>query len=163
VRAAFAEVGSMELWRVAVQPGKPFAFGVSAAPGPDGRPVPLFGLPGNPVSTFVTYELFVRPALRALAGHADVVRPVEPAILEDATRTSTGRRAYLRAVAVRDEAGAPLRDGVGRLRVRLAGGQGSHVLSALARSDGLAIVPAEVEHVAPGDPVGFMWTVDRAS
>ena len=163
VRAAFDAVGSIELWRVAVQPGKPFAFGVSAEPGPGGRTVPLFGLPGNPVSTFVSYELFVRPALRALGGHLDLVRPVEPAVLEDATRTSAGRRAYLRAVVVRDAAGAPVRDGAGRLRVRLAGGQGSHVLSALARADGLAIVPAEVVQVAPGDPVGFTWTVDRSS
>ena len=163
VRAAFAEVGSIELWRVAVQPGKPFAFGLSTELGPDGRPVLLFGLPGNPVSTFVSYELFVRPALRALEGHADLVRPLEPAVLEDAARTSADRRAYLRAVAVRDAAGTPLRDRAGRLRVRLAGGQGSHVLSALARADGLAVVPAGVEHVAPGDPVGFVWTVDRTS
>jgi molybdopterin molybdotransferase len=163
VRAAFATVGSLELWRVAVQPGKPFAFGVSSEPGPRGRAVPLFGLPGNPVSTFVSYELFVRPALRALGGHADLVRPVESAVLEDEARTSTGRRAYLRAVVVRDDAGAPMRDGAGRLRLRLAGGQGSHVLSALARADGLAIVPEAIDRVAPGDPVGFTWTVDRAS
>ncbi|HEV8697115.1 MAG TPA: gephyrin-like molybdotransferase Glp, partial [Candidatus Limnocylindrales bacterium] len=67
VRAAFEEFGEMELWRVAVQPGKPFAFGTARAPGEDadsGRPATLlFGLPGNPVSTFVTFELFVRPAL----------------------------------------------------------------------------------------------------
>jgi molybdopterin molybdotransferase len=163
VRAAFATVGSVELWRVAVQPGKPIAFGISSDPGPVGRAVPLFGLPGNPVSTFVSYELFVRPGLRALGGHADITRPIEPATLEDATRTSAGRRAYLRAVVVRDAAGIPVRDRGGRLRLRLAGGQGSHVLSALARADGLAVVPAEIERVEPGQAVGFMWTADRAS
>src|SRR6185369_3760413 len=83
VRAAFAEIGRMELWRVAVQPGKPFAFGVVERP--DGGRTLLFGLPGNPVSSFVTFELFVRPALRRLAGHpADrLVRSTDRAVLQD--------------------------------------------------------------------------------
>ncbi len=75
VRAAFEAFGTVDLWRVAVQPGKPFAFGTGRAPGDDGtadRPATLlFGLPGNPVSTFVTFELFVRPAIRRLGGHRD--------------------------------------------------------------------------------------------
>ncbi|MFO1538936.1 MAG: gephyrin-like molybdotransferase Glp, partial [Chloroflexota bacterium] len=66
VRDAFATVGRVDLWRVAIQPGKPIAFGHATAP--DGRDVLLFGLPGNPVSAFVTFELFVRPALRRLGG-----------------------------------------------------------------------------------------------
>ena len=74
VKDAFAEVGEVDLWRVAVQPGKPLCFGRAKAPGGD-RDVLLFGLPGNPVSSFVTFELFVRPVLRRLAGHNDVDRP----------------------------------------------------------------------------------------
>ena len=67
VKLAFEKVGRIDVWRVAVQPGKPFAFGTAERP--DGGTALLFGLPGNPVSSFVTFELFVRPAIRALAGH----------------------------------------------------------------------------------------------
>ena len=69
VRTVFAELGRIALWRVAVQPGKPFVFGQADGTA-TGLRVLLFGLPGNPVSTFVTFELFVRPALRRLAGLA---------------------------------------------------------------------------------------------
>ncbi len=67
VKTAIETIGRIDLWRVAVQPGKPFAFGTAPRPG-GGSPVLLFGLPGNPVSSAVTFELFVRPAIRALAG-----------------------------------------------------------------------------------------------
>ncbi|MBM4408254.1 MAG: molybdopterin molybdotransferase MoeA, partial [Chloroflexi bacterium] len=66
VRRAFDDLGRVDVWRVAVQPGKPFAFGLARPSGPGRRAVPLFGLPGNPASSFVTFELFVRPALAAL-------------------------------------------------------------------------------------------------
>jgi molybdopterin molybdotransferase len=163
VRAAFAEIGRMELWRVAVQPGKPFAFGVVDRA--DGGRTLLFGLPGNPVSSFVTFELFVRPAIRRLAGLPEdrLVRPVDRAILVDAASKSPGRRAFLRVVAERDGSGAPVRDERGRVRVRLAGGgrgQGSHVLSALAVTEALAIVPESVDALPPGSPVDLWW-LDR--
>jgi molybdopterin biosynthesis enzyme len=163
VRAAFAEIGRMELWRVAVQPGKPFAFGVVDRPG-GGRTL-LFGLPGNPVSSFVTFELFVRPAIRRLAGlPADrLVRSVDRAVLVEPVSKSPGRRAFLRVVAERDDAGAPVRDERGRVRVRLAGGgrgQGSHVLSALAIAEALAIVPEDVETLPAGAPLDLWW-LDR--
>ena len=163
VREAFAEIGRIELWRVAVQPGKPFAFGVVAHD--TGLPTLLFGLPGNPVSSFVTFELFVRPAIRRLAGYPRdrLVRSVDRAILLDEATKSTGRRAFLRVVAERDRGGAPLRDDEGRVRVRLAGGsrgQGSHVLSALAVADALAIVPESVDRVPAGSPLDLWW-LDR--
>jgi molybdopterin molybdotransferase len=163
VRAAFSEIGTMELWRVAVQPGKPFAFGTVNRP--DGGRTLLFGLPGNPVSTFVTFELFVRPAIRRLAGLPDdrLVRPIDRAILLDPVSKSPGRRAFLRVVSERDEAGAPTRDADGRVRVRLAGGaggQGSHVLSALAIAEALAIVPEMTDTLTAGSPVDLWW-LDR--
>ncbi|HEX5824289.1 MAG TPA: gephyrin-like molybdotransferase Glp [Candidatus Limnocylindrales bacterium] len=163
VRAAFAEIGTIELWRVAVQPGKPFAFGVVERR--DGGRTLLFGLPGNPVSTFVTFELFVRPAIRRLAGLPDdrLVRPVDRAVLLDPASKSPGRRAFLRVVAERDAAGVPARDGEGRVMVRLAGGaggQGSHVLSALALADALAIVPEATDALAAGSAVDLWW-LDR--
>jgi len=163
VRAAFGEIGRMELWRVAVQPGKPFAFGVV-----DQRPdagTLLFGLPGNPVSSFVTFELFVRPALRRLGGYpADrLLRPVERGVLRDDVTKSPGRRAFLRVTADRDPSGGAQRDAEGRVPVRLAGGgrgQGSHVLSALAAADALAIIPEAVDGLPAGSPVDLWW-LDR--
>ncbi len=159
VRLAFETIGRMDLWRVAVQPGKPFAFGLAARPGA-AAPALLFGLPGNPVSAFVTFELFVRPALRRLLGHRDLLRMPDRGVLLDPASKASGRRAYLRARAERDAAGTPLRDAAGRVRLRLAGGQGSHVLSALAAADALAIVPETVNALPAGAPVELWW-LDR--
>jgi molybdopterin molybdotransferase len=158
VKLAFDAVGRVDLWRVAVQPGKPFAFGLATAP--DGRRVPMFGLPGNPVSGFVTFELFVRPALARLGGHRRLERPLDRAVLLDRATKAPGRRAYLRVVSERDEAGAPRRDGAGRVLVRLAGRQGSHVLSGLAAADALAVVPETWTVVDAGSAVELWW-LDR--
>jgi molybdopterin molybdotransferase len=158
VKVAFEAVGEIGLWRVAVQPGKPFAFGT--APRPDGGRALLFGLPGNPVSSFVTFELFVRPAIRALAGRRDLYRPVDRGVLLEEVRKAAGRRAFLRVTAERDSDGAPARDDQGRVQVRLShgpAGQGSHVLSALAAADALAIVPESVDVHPAGDPVDLWW------
>jgi molybdopterin molybdotransferase len=171
VRQAFQDFGEIELWRVAVQPGKPFAFGTGRPPGDDGSdptrpPTLLFGLPGNPVSTFVTFELFVRPALRRLAGHraADLHRPRDRGVLGERVTKSSGRRGYIRVFSERAEDGTPIRDGAGRVRVHLAGGstgQGSHVLSALAIADALAVVPEAHDVLDPGAEVELWW-LDRA-
>jgi molybdopterin molybdotransferase len=158
VKLAFESVGEIGLWRVAVQPGKPFAFGT--APRIAGGHALLFGLPGNPVSSFVTFELFVRPAIRSLAGRNDLLRPVDRAVLLDEARTAPGRRAFLRVTAERDPDGAPTRDRDGRFRVRLAhgpAGQGSNVLSALAAADALAVVAEDIETHRAGDPVDLWW------
>jgi molybdopterin molybdotransferase len=158
VKLAFEAVGRIGLWKVAVQPGKPFAFGTATRP--DGGRALLFGLPGNPVSSFVTFELFVRPAIRALSGRRDLYRPVDRGVLLDEVRTASNRRAFLRATAERDGDGAPERDAQGRVRLRLShgsAGQGSHVLSALAAADALAIVPEHVDVHAAGDPVDLWW------
>ena len=159
VKVAFERVGRVDLWRVAVQPGKPFAFGRAVVAGRT-RPVLLFGLPGNPVSAFVTFELFVRPVIRRLAGHRILHRPADVAILEDAVSKSLGRRGYQRVTSRRDEHGTPLRDEHGRVLVRLAGGQGSHVLSSLALADALAVVPEAVARLEPGSEVELRW-LDR--
>ena len=158
VRTAIERMGRIDLWRVAVQPGKPFVFG-TASRGPDTHPALVFGLPGNPVSSFVTFELFVRPAIRRLGGRVpdDLLRTPDRAILLDAAHTSHGRRAYLRVVADRDPDGGPSRDEHGRVQVRLAGGQGSHVISALAAADALAVVPEEIDVVTAESEVGLWW------
>jgi molybdopterin molybdotransferase len=168
VRDAFEALGEVAFWRVAIQPGKPLAFGRTTA-GRAGdhvdadRPVALFGLPGNPVSAFVTFELFVRPLLRILMGHVPSAGALVPhtaaarrrvtARLAAPVTKSPGRRAFLR-VKLEPDPSEP-----GALLARPAGGQGSHVLSALAAADGLAVVPES----APGLPAGQeveVWVLD---
>jgi molybdenum cofactor synthesis domain-containing protein len=171
VKLAFEEFGEIDLWRVAVQPGKPFAFGTARAPADAGgdptRPATLlFGLPGNPVSTFVTFELFVRPAVRRLAGRrdADLFRPVDRAVLAEDVSKSHGRRGFVRVLVERDGHGSPLRDERGRVRVHLAGGQqgqASHVLSALATADALAVIP-EADDTLPAGAEVELWWLDRS-
>jgi molybdopterin molybdotransferase len=162
VKLAFEAIGEIALWRVAVQPGKPFAFGTAQRA--DRGMTLLFGLPGNPVSSFVTFELFVRPAIRALGGRRDLLRPLDRAVLLDEVRTAPSRRAFLRVTAERDSDGAPVRDAQGRVQVHLSrgpAGQGSHVLSALATSDGLAVVGEEVE-ISPAGAAVPLWWLDPA-
>jgi molybdopterin molybdotransferase len=163
VKTAFDALGEIGLWRVAVQPGKPFTFGTAPRPG-GGPAVLLFGLPGNPVSSFVTFELFVRPAVRRLAGLHELLRPTDRAVLTEPVSKSAGRRAFIRVVAERDADGAPIRDDAGRVPVRLSGGQrgqGSHVLSALVAADALAVVPESEDSLPAGAPVALWW-LDRA-
>ena len=150
VRDAFAALGEVAVWRVAIQPGKPFAFGRARARQADGeeRTVALFGLPGNPVSAFVTFELFVRPVLRIMAGRDDALgRRRRVGVLAEPVSKAPGRRAFLR---VRIE---PLPDGRERVLVRPAGGQASHMISSLAAADGLAIVPEDVPELPAGAEV----------
>ncbi|QZZ28368.1 gephyrin-like molybdotransferase Glp [Streptomyces sp. ST1015] len=122
---------------LAMQPGKPQGFGTV---GPDHTP--LLALPGNPVSSYVSFELFVRPAIRALMGLTDLHRPTTRARLTaDKPLTSpAGRRQYLRATCA---------DGT----VSPIGGAGSHLVAALAHADALIVVPEDVDHVEPGTDV----------
>ena len=146
VKDVFEEIGSLDLWRVAIQPGKPLAYG--SADRPEGGRCLLFGLPGNPVSSFVTFELFVRPVLRRLRGEPGTQgRLSVRAVLVDPVRKSAGRRAFIR---VRLE---PEPDDAGRYRAHMAGGQGSHVISALAAADGLAVIPEDVSELRAGSEV----------
>jgi molybdopterin molybdotransferase len=124
VKKAFERLGGrMEFWKVAVKPGKPFVFG-------QWREKPLFGLPGNPVSAFVTFLLLVRPALLRWQGAIHVVGPTHPGILAEALVNRGDRRHFMRVHV----------DGQGK--VRLAGVQASHILSAMAKANGLVDVPA---------------------
>ena len=112
------------------------------------------------MSSAVTFELFVRPALRHLAGEPAPRRDADRAVLLERVSTSPGRRAFLRVVAEREADGAARRDASGRVLVHLAGGQGSHVLSALGAAEALAIVPEEVEVAEAGSEVALWW-LDR--
>lgn len=141
VRAAFDGRGAVEFTGVAMQPGKPQAFGVTAGG------CLVFGLPGNPVSVAVSFEVFVRPALLAMQGRTDLQRPRATFMSETAWTTPPARRQYLPAVVDLDAR---------TVRPASAGGSGSHLAGSLARAQAFAIVPAEVEAVAPGDAVDVM-------
>ncbi|WP_037682771.1 gephyrin-like molybdotransferase Glp [Streptomyces griseus] len=132
------EAGSgIEFRKLAMQPGKPQGFG---SIGPDHTP--LLALPGNPVSSYVSFELFVRPAIRTLMGLTDVHRPTTRATLtaNKALTSPKGRRQFLRGTYA-DAA------------VRPVGGSGSHLVAALAHADALIVVPEDVESVEPGAEV----------
>ncbi|MEU8838808.1 gephyrin-like molybdotransferase Glp [Streptomyces roseus] len=131
-----ADGGRMDFRRLAMQPGKPQGFGTV---GPDHTP--LLALPGNPVSSYVSFELFVRPAIRALMGLADVSRPSVRAVLEadKALGSPAGRRQFLRG-KYDPQTGT----------VSPVGGSGSHLIAALAHADSLMVVPEDVTSLEPG-------------
>ncbi|UFQ16175.1 MULTISPECIES: molybdotransferase-like divisome protein Glp [Streptomyces] len=131
--------GGVEFRKLAMQPGKPQGFGTI---GPDHTP--LLALPGNPVSSYVSFELFVRPAIRTLMGLDEVHRPTVRARLaaEKALGSPEGRRQFLRG-AYDAEAGT----------VAPVGGAGSHLVAALAHADALIVVPEDVTSVEPGADV----------
>lgn len=137
VSALLAETGSIEVWRIALKPGRPLALGVW-----DG--VPVFGLPGNPVAAFVCTLIFAEPALRRLAGGRwrRPVGLVRPAAFSK--RKRAGRREYLRARL----------DADGRAEVFHSEGSGR--ISGLAWSDGLVELGDGAAEIAPGDPVTFL-------
>ena len=143
VKEVLSKLGTVRFDRVGMQPGMPQGFGVL---GPD--QTPIFALPGNPVSALVSFEVFVRPALRKMLG-ADVLhRPSVPAIVTEPLRSPRGKRSYLRAVVQRQPDG--------RVTAKSAGGQGSHYLSPLAVANALLVVPEHVTEVAPGTALAAM-------
>jgi molybdopterin biosynthesis enzyme len=114
--------------QVAIRPAKPLAFAVV-----DGR-LPVFGLPGNPVSSMVSFQLFARPALRRMGGHTAVIQPTLSAVTDvDLTREPDGKTHFVRVDAEVDADG--------RLHVRPSGGQESHQLLAMADANALAVLP----------------------
>ena len=130
----------VEFVRVAMQPGKPQGIGRLAGG------TPFFGLPGNPVSVFVSFEMFVRPALQRLRGRADLDREWREHEVGEGWRTPAGRAQVMPVVLDDDD----------RVRRASGGGSGSHLVASLARAEALALVPADVEAVEPGDRVLVM-------
>jgi molybdopterin molybdotransferase len=124
-------------WKVDIKPGRPTAFGLR-----DGKPV--FSLPGNPVSSLLTFEEFVRPALLKMMGHRRVLKPLVKATLKEAVRKKPGRVNFIR-VAVEQENG--------EFYVQSAGKQDTGYLKTLLLADGIAVIPAEQEDLKAGDQV----------
>ena len=149
VKAAFGTMGDLALWRVAIKPGRPFAFGRATV---DGRDVRLFGLPGNPVSVFVTFELFVRPVLRRMAGHPNGFdRPTRVVRVAEPMRGSSGRQNITRVTLVPDP------DRPDGLLARSSGGQDSYMLGSLAAANAMLFIPPDAS-LAVGDEV-IAWEV----
>jgi molybdopterin molybdotransferase len=139
VKEVLSRLGTVSFDKVAMQPGMPQGFGTI---GPDHTPV--FGLPGNPVSALVSFETFVRPALRTMLGAHPIERPRVQAITDVALDSSPGKRSFLRvALEVRD----------GAYRVHPVSGAGSHLLAGMARANALAVVPEDVVRIEAGQPV----------
>jgi molybdopterin molybdotransferase len=138
VREVLAELGVREVfWKVDVKPGRPLAFGMRER-------TPVFSLPGNPVSTLLTFEQFVLPALLRMMGHRIVTTPLVSAILQDELRKKPGRVSLIR---VRLE-----RSG-GALHAWSAGSQDTGILRTMLRADGVAVIPATWGDVRPGTPI----------
>lgn len=137
-KAVFKELGAeMNFWKLAIRPGQPLAFGKI-----QGKLA--FGLPGNPVSSMVTFEQLVRPAMLKMSGYRSYGRPVAQAIFQEKFSKRTDRRHFLRGLLTCE-------DGV--FQVRTTGDQGSGILTSMVKANCLIDVPEEVERLKPGDTV----------
>jgi molybdopterin molybdotransferase len=136
-RRILAEFGPVESWRVAMKPGMPQAFGLAS-----GRVV--FGLPGNPVSSMIVFDQFVRPALLKMSGHSRLERPRWPATLDHPIQKPAGKVHFLRAIV-------ESRDGA--LHARTTGPQGSGILKSLTLANALIILDSDITRVEAGDRV----------
>jgi molybdopterin molybdotransferase len=140
VKNIMQEQGEINFWRINMRPGKPVAFGHI-------KGVPLLGLPGNPVSSAVTFELFGRPVIRKMQGHTRLVKPQIEVVVEDGVQDRAMRRHYVRAhVEWRD----------GRFVARTTGNQGSNITTSLLSANAFVIVPEGGAEVRPGDTARAM-------
>jgi molybdopterin molybdotransferase len=148
VKQVLGELGNIEFWQVAMQPAKPFAFGKIGGK-------PLFGLPGNPVSSFVAFEQFVRPGLLKMMGARSLFRPRVQGRTRVKLATDPEKTVFVRVRTTTE----------GEVRwSEPSGGQSSNVLSAVIAGDAFAVVPEGVGKVEAGDPVMlemFRWPEER--
>jgi molybdopterin molybdotransferase len=137
-KPVFQELGGdMNFWKLAIRPGQPVAFGKI------GKTL-AFGLPGNPVSSMVTFEQLVRPAMLRMCGHKELTRPVVQAVFQERFSKRPDRRHFLRGILWMER---------GMLMVRTTGPQGSGILTSFVKANGLIDIPIEVEKLKPGDVV----------
>jgi len=140
VKAAFFRRGELDFYKVAMQPGMPQGFGHI-----EGKP--YFGLPGNPVSVFVSFEVFIRPALMKMMGRRSLYRPEVTARLEDAVSGPRGKTQFARVRVRRTDEGWVASP---------TGGRGSNLIATVARANGLAVIPPGVETAEAGSEVRVM-------
>jgi molybdopterin molybdotransferase len=140
VKEALREFGTMEFVKVAMQPGTPQGFGTLG-----GRDTPVFCLPGNPVSALISFEVFVRPAIRQMLGKRQLFRRTVEARVEGEMSSPAGRRQFRRGLLHREDNGEYV--------VEPVGGPGSHLLASLARANCLIVIGEDVTEVADGDRI----------
>jgi molybdopterin molybdotransferase len=146
VKDVLAREGAIDFWTVRMKPGKPLAFGAFKTP--DGRSVPHLGLPGNPVSSMVSFELFGRPAIDKMLGRPDTGRPILKATTRDAVVNTDGRRFYARCIVTRNKDGTYEAD--------LTGPQGSGILTSMVWANALTVIPEDMARADPGDEIDVM-------
>ena len=134
VKDVLAAEGEISFWRVRMKPGKPLAFGRLGS-------VPFLGLPGNPVSVMVSFEVFIRPAIRKMLGRTDLTRPALEATLMNGIPHKDDRRHYLRVHVAERE---------GAYQAHLTGAQGAGILSSMVTANALAIIPEDWSHADAG-------------
>lgn len=144
VKDVLAEHGEIGFWTVCMKPGKPLAFGVISNKEGKNRKVPHLGLPGNPVSSMITFEQFARPAILKMLGKKALDKPTVQAVTEDDIDNTDGRRVFARVVVTRRG---------GRYYASLTGPQGSGILTSVARANGLAVIPENSKGVKAGDMI----------
>ena len=146
VKDVLASEGEITFSTVRMKPGKPLAFGTLKGVDKNGNPrrVPHLGLPGNPVSSMVTFELFARPAMLKMMGKKNLAKPVVEAVLEEPVVNTDGRRLYTRAIVTRSD---------GQYHAHLTGPQGSGILTSMSLANGLVIVPEDTAGAKAGETV----------
>ena len=149
VKDVLAKQGEIAFWTVRMKPGKPLAFGTIKGVAKAGiaRSIPHLGLPGNPVSSMVTFELFVRPAILKMMGKKNLTKPIIEAVVEDSAVNSDGRRVFARAIVEKRN---------GQYFARLTGPQGSGILTSMSLANGRVIIPEGKAGVVAGDVVQVM-------
>jgi molybdopterin molybdotransferase len=146
VKDILARDGQMVFWKVRVKPGKPLVFGKIKGRDKKGgaKTIPHLGLPGNPVSCMVSFELFVRPALLKMMGKKNIAKPIVAAILEENIENDTGRRLYNRAIVGKRN---------GHYYAHLTGSQSSGILKSMSLANGLVIIPEETKTIKKGETI----------
>ena len=145
VKQVLAAEGDISFWTVCMKPGKPLAFGTFRRNGK--KNIPHLGLPGNPVSSMITFEVFGRPAILKMMGKRNLTRPSVTAVMESPIKNDDNRRIFARVIVSRRE---------GKYFARLTGPQGSGVLTSVAKANGLAVIPETTKELKPGTTVDVM-------
>ena len=145
VKQVLAAEGDISFWTVCMKPGKPLAFGTFKRDG--GGIVPHLGLPGNPVSSMITFEVFARPAIFKMMGKANLTKPVITAVMENSVKNNDGRRIFSRVIVHKRG---------NKYFASLTGSQGSGILTSMAQANGLAVIKETTREIKPGNTVEVM-------
>jgi molybdopterin molybdotransferase len=145
VKDVLTREGEIDFWTVAMKPGKPLAFGCFRR---DGRVIPHIGLPGNPVSAMVAFDIFGRPAMMKMMGKTDWRRPIVRAVAEERIVNRNDPRLFLARCIVREREG--------KYYASLTGEQGSGILTSMMKANALTLIPADVDVVEPGEEIEVM-------